>query len=180
MEDTMSQDTTGDHPASQGSAEISDGIFARRLSALRKTAELTQQQLADAMSASGNTMHRSAIAKIEAGDRAVSVGEAVQLAGVLGIDLAELVTEPTDSEQERAHRRRVEAQVMVRSLQHLAAERYKLLEEQKILYENAVDRLEAAQRRLAELGGESASLPDPHMEAILASQSVPLEGNDDQ
>jgi transcriptional regulator with XRE-family HTH domain len=152
MEDMMSQDTTGDHPASQGPAEISDRIFARRLYALRKTAGLTQQQLAEQMTRAGNTMHRSAIAKIEAGDRAVSVGEAVELAAVLGVGVAVLVTEDSsDTERERAHRARVEAQVAVRALEHEVAERSVLLEEARVLLENSADRLEAARHRLAEL-----------------------------
>ena len=148
----MSQDPTGDHLASQGPAQISDGIFARQLHALRKAAGLTQQQLADAMSATGNAMHRSAIAKIEAGDRAVSVGEAVQLAGALGADLAELVTERAlDTEQERAHRARVEAQVKVRALEYETAERHRLLQEAQFRYEDAEGRLKAARKELRTL-----------------------------
>ncbi len=189
----MSQDTTRDRTVSQGPAEISDGIFARRLYALRKAAGLTQQQLASAMSAAGNTMHRSAVAKIEAGDRAVSVGEAFQLAGVLGVGLAELVTDPgpgpgpvtvQEWEEQRAHRARVEArveaQVRVRGLQYEAAERHKVLEEDRILYENTMDRLRAAERRVAELGGEVPP-PPPAFEQDLAAASRPLAlGKDDQ
>jgi transcriptional regulator with XRE-family HTH domain len=172
MEDTMSQDTSGDHSPPQSPAEVSDGIFARRLHALRTAAGLTQQQVA---SAAGNAMHRSAIAKIEAGDRSVSVGEAVQLARALGVDLAELVTDPApDSALERAHLARVHAQLLVRALQLEAAERHKLLEEARILYENTTDRLKAAEQRLAELGGEMhpASLV---LEQLLAAASVPRE-----
>jgi transcriptional regulator with XRE-family HTH domain len=143
----MSQDTTGDHLISQGHAEVLDGIFARRLAALRKATGLTQQQLAAAMAAGGSTMHRSAIAKIEAGDRAVSVGEAVQLAGVLGVDVAELVTE-------RALDARTRAQLEVRALQREAGERHAELEEARIMYEAARDRLGGAQRRLAGLSGK--------------------------
>ena len=40
-------------------------------------------------------------------------------------------------------------QVRVRSLQHLAAERQKLLEEAQFLYDNAVEQLEQAQRELS-------------------------------
>src|SRR5260221_12900656 len=150
MEDTMSQDTTEDYSGSHSPAEVSDMNFARRVHALRKTASLTQQQLADAMTAAGSTMHRSAIAKIEAGDRTVSVGEAVQLAVVLGADLAELVTEPgADTEQERAYRRRVEAQAEVRSLRRLVTDRYRLLQEQKLLLENLMERLRGTRMRRA-------------------------------
>ena len=54
------------------------------------------------------------------------------------------------TELERQHAARVEAQIAVRSLQHEAAKSYKLLEEQKVLYDDVVDLLEAAQRRLCE------------------------------
>jgi len=151
MEDKMPH-TTGDHPESQRPTEVSDGIFAQRLYALRKTAGLTQEQLADRMTMAGNAMHRSAIAKIESGDRSVSVGEAVQFAAVLGADLGEMTTDrSSDTERERAHRARVELQVRVRSLWHLAEERHRLLEEAQLLYENAAERLKAAQRELSAL-----------------------------
>jgi transcriptional regulator with XRE-family HTH domain len=185
MEDAMPQDTTGDHSVDQGaSPDLPDAIFARRLRTVRQSAGLTQLQLADRMSAAGDKMHRSAIAKIESGDRVVSVGEAVQIAGVLGVDLVELVTDPAG--QDEAHRRRVEAQAEVRSRQHLAAERRRLLEEQQVLYDNAVDRLQAAERRLAELGGElphalTASSAHTAFEQTLAAASRPLApGKDDQ
>jgi transcriptional regulator with XRE-family HTH domain len=152
MEDTMTQDITGDNTEPQRAADISDGIFARRLLLLRKTAGLTQEQLAERMAAAGNMMHRSAIAKIESGDRSVSVGEAVQFAGVLGIDLSELTTDrSTDTEREKTHRARVELQVRIRSLEHLAEERHRLLLEDQFLLENTVDRLQAAREELSTL-----------------------------
>ena len=160
---------------------MADRVFARRLSALRKAAGLTQQQLAGNMAETGSAMHRSAIAKIEAGDRAVSIGEAVQLARALGVGLAELVTDPdSGSAQERAHRARVDAQVKVRGLQYEAASRYRLLKEQVMLYENTVTRLREAGRRLAELGGEMPPEP-PAIEQTLAAASRPLApGEDDR
>src|SRR6266487_1419934 len=150
MEDTMSQDTTGNNTESQRPADISDGIFARQLHKLRKMAGLTQEQLAERMTAAGNAMHRSAIAKIESGDRSVSVGEAVQFADVLGVDLGELTTERSgDTVRDRALHERAEVQIRVRSLQHLAAERHKRLEEAQFLYEHAAEQLEQAQRELS-------------------------------
>ena len=150
MEDTMSQDTTGNNTESQRPADISDGIFARQLFKLRKTAGLTQEQLAERMAAAGNAMHRSAIAKIESGDRSVPVGEAVQFAEVLGVDLGELTTErPGDTVRDRALQERAEARIRVRSLQHLAADRHKRLEEAQFLYEHSVEQLEQAQRELS-------------------------------
>jgi ribosome-binding protein aMBF1 (putative translation factor) len=69
-----------------------DAVFARRVCEARRAAGLKQQDLADLMSSTGRKMHRSQIGKIEAGDRVVSVGEAVQLAAFLEVDLAELVS----------------------------------------------------------------------------------------
>jgi transcriptional regulator with XRE-family HTH domain len=178
MEDTMPQGTTGDHQQHHDlSPDSPDAIFARRLRAIRQGADLTQQQLAERMTATGTRMHRSGIAKIESGDRVVSVGEAIQLAAVLGVDLAELVTDPAAYDE--AHRRRVEAQAEVQSLRHLAAERRRLLQEQQLLYDNAVDRLGAAERRLAELGGELPSAA-PALPATPAfEQTIPMQPRKD-
>jgi transcriptional regulator with XRE-family HTH domain len=146
----MSQDITGNNTEPQRPADISDGIFARQLFKLRKTAGLTQEQLAERMAAAGNAMHRSAIAKIESGDRSVPVGEAVQFAEVLGVDLDELTTERSaDTVRDRALQERAEARIRVRSLQHLATERHMRLEEAQFLYEHAVEQLEQAQRELS-------------------------------
>src|SRR5258708_18282204 len=101
MEDIMSQDTAGNNTEAQRTTEISDGIFARQLFKMRKAAGLTQEQLAERMTTAGNTMHRSAIAKIEAGGRAGSIGEAVHFARGLGVDLGELTAAPyTDTQSE--------------------------------------------------------------------------------
>ena len=61
--------------------------FGRRLRGLREDAGLTQRQLADVMRGAGYKIHQTTVAKIEAGERTVSVDEAAQLADVLGIDL---------------------------------------------------------------------------------------------
>jgi transcriptional regulator with XRE-family HTH domain len=75
-----------------------DRIFARRLRALREAARLTQRQLAERMTVAGYRMHQTTIAKIEAADRPVVIGEAVVFARIIGVDLAELVTEPVTRE----------------------------------------------------------------------------------
>jgi transcriptional regulator with XRE-family HTH domain len=156
MEDIMPENTASDYREHQGPpSDFSDSIFARKLREIRQQAGVTQQQIADRMTGAGHKLHRSAVAKIELGERPVTIGEAVQLAGVLGVPLMEMVTDrDAATELERQHAARVEAQINVRSLQHEAAERHKLLAEQQILYENVVQRLGAAQRRLRELGGE--------------------------
>jgi transcriptional regulator with XRE-family HTH domain len=68
-----------------------DVVFAERLRAVRRTARITHRQLADRMTAAGRKMHPSTIAKIEACDRPVSIGEAVHLAAVLCVDLHDLL-----------------------------------------------------------------------------------------
>jgi len=91
------QDTPGSNrlPPLPGEADA-DEILARRLRALREAAQLTQRQLADRMAGAGYQMHQTTIAKIEAGQRPVIVGEAVAFARIIGVDLADLVTEPPD------------------------------------------------------------------------------------
>jgi transcriptional regulator with XRE-family HTH domain len=171
----MSQGTGDDWDSQGGPSDFSDAIFARRLREVRQQAKTTQQQLAGRMTAVGHKMHRTAIAKIEVGARPVSIGEAVQLAGALGVPLMELVTDHGSvTEQEQLHRARIEAQVAVRSLKHEAAERHKLLKEAEVLYENTVARLKAAEQRLADLGGGVAWDAPPYIEQTLAECSIPL------
>jgi transcriptional regulator with XRE-family HTH domain len=149
----MPQDTTGDHPENQDPpSDFADSIFARRLRAIRKQAEVTQKLLADRMAARGHKMLQSTVAKIESGERPVSIGEAVQFAEVLGVDLGELITERArDPVRDRALQERDEARVRVRNLQHLAAERHRGLEEAQFLYEHTAEQLEQAQRELSSL-----------------------------
>lgn len=148
----MPQDTTWDHWEDQGSpSDSSDSVFARRLRAVRKQAGVTQKQLADRMADRGHKMLQSTVAKIESGERPVSIGEAVQLADVLGASLMDLVTDETAGGQEREYRQLAEARIKVRSLEHETAERDKLLQEAQFLYENAVDRLQTARDELSKL-----------------------------
>ncbi len=73
-------------------------IFARRLRMFRRRPSLTQQHLADQMTAAGHKMANSAISNIESGKRLVTIGEAVQVAAALGIPLLALVTDgPPDN-----------------------------------------------------------------------------------
>ena len=175
----MSQDTTGNNTESQRPADISDGIFARQLFKLRKTAGLTQEQLAERMAAAGNAMHRSAIAKIESGDRSVPVGEAVQFAEVLGVDLDELTTERAgDTVRDKVLQERAEARTRVWSLQHLAAERHRGLEEAQFLYEQAAEQLEQAQRELSSLDLR-LKFAEPQLQPGTSAWMAP-ESEDDQ
>lgn len=95
MQGVTPQGITDDNMPSPGTPSgISDAIFARQLRRVREAAKLTQQQLADVLASTGNKIHRSTIGKIENGDRPVTVGEATQIAEILGVDLAALLTEP--------------------------------------------------------------------------------------
>jgi transcriptional regulator with XRE-family HTH domain len=67
-------------------------IFARRLRMFRLQASLTQQHRAGQMTAAGHKMLPSTISAIESGRRLVTIGEAVQFAGALGVSLLALVT----------------------------------------------------------------------------------------
>jgi transcriptional regulator with XRE-family HTH domain len=148
----MPQDTTGDHWENQDPpSDFADSIFARRLRAVRKQAEVTQKQLADRMAARGHKMLQSTVAKIESGERPVSIGEAVQLAEVLGASLMDLVTDDMTGRQEREYRQLAEAKIKVRSLEYETAEQDKLLQEAQFRHEHAVDQLQAARDELSKL-----------------------------
>lgn len=150
MEHIVYQDPTGPNEGSQIPADHLDATFARRLREVRERAGITQQELADVMTRGGTKMHRSTIGKIEAGVRVVSVGEAAQLAGALGVWIEELLGDPRRAgERERKYAAFVEARVRVRVLRNEYAERRRLLDEAEVLCLNTEDRLKAAQERLA-------------------------------
>jgi transcriptional regulator with XRE-family HTH domain len=74
------------------SARGPDAVFAQRMRAARIQAGITQRQVADHMRAAGyQEIHRSTVGKIEAGDRPVSLAEAVQFASLLDIRLGDLL-----------------------------------------------------------------------------------------
>jgi transcriptional regulator with XRE-family HTH domain len=123
-----------------------DVLFGRRLRGLREEAGLTQRQLADRMRAAGYKMHQTTVAKIEAGERAVSVGEAAEFAGALGIDLTEMINV--------GQRRRVTAQLKVASLEHQADEYARRLHETQVLLDDTLARLETARAELKEREAE--------------------------
>jgi hypothetical protein len=91
------------------------------------------------------------VAKIESGERPVSIGEAVQLAEVLGASLMDLVTDDMTGRQEREYRQLAEAKIKVRSLEYETAEQDKLLQEAQFRHEHAVDQLQAARDELSKL-----------------------------
>jgi transcriptional regulator with XRE-family HTH domain len=118
------------------SPDFSDATFGRRLSYLRQQAGLTQRQLAGLMTRAGHKLGQSAIAKTEAGERVVSVGEAAQFARVLGIDLTQLIS--------LGQGRLVKAQLRVKSLEHQAEEYARRLHEAQVLLDDTLARLKDA------------------------------------
>ena len=59
-------------------------VFAARLKEVRTGKGWTQQQLADQLGELGRTLDRAAIARIEAGDRQVSIDELIEISAALG------------------------------------------------------------------------------------------------
>jgi transcriptional regulator with XRE-family HTH domain len=71
-----------------------DRVLPGQLRALREAAGYTQRLIADQMTLAGYKMHQTTVAKIEAGERPVTVGEAAALAHIVGASLADLITPP--------------------------------------------------------------------------------------
>lgn len=158
QDDITSQDFTALNSVHQGKpSEFWDAIFARRLRAIREQARMTQQDLAEWMAKTGNKFHRSTIAKIEAGDRLVTVGEALELAGILGVDLQDVLIEYLDpSEEARLHAEHTTAMLAFRSAQHDAIKKKAAFEAAKGDYDKAGDILSNAAQKLAFIENEMA------------------------
>ena len=98
MQSTERQDTPVPLRDSQ---DDYDKIFARRFQELRQLAAVTQLMIAEQMQAAGYpNIHRSTVGKIENADRPVTVGEAVVLARIIGVDLEMLLSDPADGDDE--------------------------------------------------------------------------------
>lgn len=69
---------------------FAEGRFAEWLKGARAGAEMSQADLAKALTERGVSAHATTIAKIEAGDRSVKLDEAVAICSVLGGSLGEL------------------------------------------------------------------------------------------
>lgn len=128
-----------------------DALFARRLKEVRSIAGLTQQQLADRVTAAGHKLFRSQVGKIESGDRLVTLGEADALADALGVELADLISPHVMDAHLLYMRERFVAQTELRSSaedmrRHLMAAR-----EHQILAEDAKQRNNAARQLLTDL-----------------------------
>ncbi|PFG69112.1 helix-turn-helix protein [Propionibacteriaceae bacterium ES.041] len=86
-------------------------VFARRLREQRRASRMTQTELARRLSALlGTTLDASAITKIESGDRAVRLDEAVYIAQILEMPLAALLS-GMDPDEARLQELRHELQI---------------------------------------------------------------------
>lgn len=72
--------------------------FGKRVREARTTRDMTQADVAEAMARRGVPVHKTAIAKIEAGTRATTVTELVALAGSIGVTPDQLLTNKSDAE----------------------------------------------------------------------------------
>jgi transcriptional regulator with XRE-family HTH domain len=146
MQSADSQDAT--EARSTPPLDSADAVFARRLRDTRAVAGLTQQQLADRMTAAGHKMFRSQIGKIENGDRPVTISEATALADALGVTLADLATDLAATMRNSA---RIAALTQIRSLTEQIAGHVAAIHEQEVLCQDAQRRLDELKQILAEL-----------------------------
>lgn len=175
MQSEDSQGITGNNnPTPQDVASgFSGAIFARRMRAVREESGMTQQQVADLMARSGGKIHRSTVGKMENGDRPVTIDEAVQVAAILGVPLAELVTEPgSDTEAGRRHAERVQAQIRFRYLMHEWNSRIRQQFEMMDLVDLTERKLEDAWKQLREVGGEMPIVPVWRDDGTVVSASL--------
>lgn len=103
---------------------FTDAGFGGRLRDTRKIRGLTQEQLAAEMTAAGQGMHQTTIAKIESGDRPVSLSEAVHFARILKRELGDLASPPRSEGEQTLIDNAILAKMKVQSLEReLAAQR---------------------------------------------------------
>ena len=124
--------------------------FGRRLREVRTAAGLTQQQVADRVTAAGCKLFRSQIGKIESGDRPATITEGIALADALGVTLADLATDLAASMRNAA---RIAALVQIRSLAEQIAAHRDAIHEHEVLCADAQRRLDELQQILPGLEG---------------------------
>lgn len=100
-------------------ADAIEQAMARRLKALRQAAGLSQVELAERMSGRGQPWRQSTVWKIECGRRNVRVGELADLAAILGVTPAALLSDQDCADavtardvMERALREQVAAEIL--------------------------------------------------------------------
>jgi transcriptional regulator with XRE-family HTH domain len=157
MQSAERQNTPGPVMGTQDARHDLDKVFARRFRELREIAGVTQLAVAVQMQAAGHpNIHRSTVGKIENADRPVTVGEAVALARIIGVDVAGLLADPDPDSREcqealaafaQAERRMAEARVRADHAERIAA-----LERSELGI--AAAELGAAKRRLDDMLGK--------------------------
>jgi transcriptional regulator with XRE-family HTH domain len=83
--------------------EAAETLLAERLRALREAADITQGELAERMTRLGFSMHQTAVAKVERGQRPVRLNEVAAFAAALRVPVTDLLT-VTDSTPEAEER----------------------------------------------------------------------------
>jgi transcriptional regulator with XRE-family HTH domain len=128
-------------------------VFRRRLREIRTQRELTQADVAEMLEPLF-PMHRSAIAKIESGDRPVLLGEAAALAWYFRVPLDEMLSDPEPTKRDEREIGRLVVQAEVHQLEREVADWARKAEDARLLMENAQARLEARRQGLAKLERE--------------------------
>lgn len=119
--------------------------FREQLRAERERLGWSQAEMAKALSANGFPLHASAIAKIEAGDRAVRIDEAVAIADALDVELEDMLPSAPNEQSRLRRARRMADRAMYETRGGAASmaaayeEIIDLLEERPNLYANLRD-----------------------------------------
>ncbi|OFL67445.1 MULTISPECIES: helix-turn-helix transcriptional regulator [unclassified Brevibacterium] len=126
-------------------SQTPEELFARRLRDQRRAAGMTQAGLARLLSRlQGSELNTTAITKMESGDRAIRLNEAVYIAHILDLPL-----EPMVAPEDQATLRRIELE---REIEQYELRLRQLQDEYMQSYQAAID----AQEALAQLDTEGA------------------------
>ena len=79
-------------------ASTASQVFARRVRDVRKGRRMTQENLSRRLAELGVNLHQTAVAKVETGERRVSLDDAFLFAAALEVSPAWLVTPPSGTD----------------------------------------------------------------------------------
>lgn len=131
------------------------GKLLARLREARETAGLSQSEVARAMQNEGFRWYQQTIAKVELGQRSLKIGEALALAGIIGLDPADVVEDAAavaDPGIERAGELRY-----ARVMHAIATRRVRELEQELEVARGELEQRAAILRRLEGQGRERAT-----------------------
>jgi transcriptional regulator with XRE-family HTH domain len=111
-------------------------IVGEQIAAMRTMRELTQRDLASALTQAGMPVDASAVSRIEKGTRSVRLSEATVIASVLDVDLGFLMRGVLTSEQKFAEARRFADLARREALTPLLDFASSLLEAKRLIEEN--------------------------------------------